>query len=253
MGFFSRRRGARRYEAGEFLFCREILGIQMIDRILELFEEEAETSGNTLTFQRKGMEISFAAFGTGDEGEAGVYARRELDGIRDYFRQVRTENTDTLRNLMFVLGRCQGIVRVNYSFELRNERADQERIAAAENMIAQVLRGMSAVMTKGGEAIAGADGKVILDGNGESEVKSFLPPLEDTSQDDKKKGIPGEALERRRKSVMELRRRQIYVPFWLPVLETEARTQARTKRQVCGRAAALLTVALYSECLLGRA
>ena len=36
MGFFSRRRGARRYEAGEFLFCREILGIQMIDRILEL-------------------------------------------------------------------------------------------------------------------------------------------------------------------------------------------------------------------------
>lgn len=197
------------------------------------------------------MEISFAAFGTGDEGEAGVYARRELDGIRDYFRQVRTENTDTLRNLMFVLGRCQGIVRVNYSFELRNERADQERIAAAENMIAQVLRGMSAVMTKGGEAIAGADGKVILDGNGESEVKSFLPPLEDTSQDDKKKGIPGEALERRRKSVMELRRRQIYVPFWLPVLETEARTQARTKRQVCGRAAALLTVALYSECLLG--
>lgn len=152
---------------------------------------------------------------------------------------------------MFVLGRCQGIVRVNYSFELRNERADQERIAAAENMIAQVLRGMSAVMTKGGEAIAGADGKVILDGNGESEVKSFLPPLEDTSQDDKKKGIPGEALERRRKSVMELRRRQIYVPFWLPVLETEARTQARTKRQVCGRAAALLTVALYSECLLG--
>ena len=251
MGFFSRRRGARRYEAGEFLFCREILGIQMIDRILELFEEEAETSGNTLTFRRKGMEISFAAFGTGDEGEAGVYARRELDGIRDYFRQVRTENTDTLRNLMFVLGRCQGIVRVNYSFELRNERADQERIAAAENMIAQVLRGMSAVMTKGGEAIAGADGKVILDGNGESEVKSFLPPLEDTSQDDKKKGIPGEALERRRKSVMELRRRQIYVPFWLPVLETEARTQARTKRQVCGRAAALLTVALYSECLLG--
>lgn len=251
MGFFSRRRGARRYEAGEFLFCREILGIQMIDRILELFEEEAETSGNTLTFRRKGMEISFAAFGTGDEGEAGVYARRELDSIRDYFRQVRTENTDTLRNLMFVLGRCQGIVRVNYSFELRNERADQERIAAAENMIAQVLRGMSAVMTKGGEAIAGADGKVILDGNGESEVKSFLPPLEDTSQDDKKKGIPGEALERRRKSVMELRHRQIYVPFWLPVLETEARTQARTKRQVCGRAAALLTVALYSECLLG--
>ena len=68
MGFFSRRRGARRYEAGEFLFCREILGIQMIDRILELFEEEAETSGNTLTFRRKGMEISFAAFGTGDEG-----------------------------------------------------------------------------------------------------------------------------------------------------------------------------------------
>lgn len=251
MGFFSRRRGTRRYEAGELLFCREILGIQMIDRISELLEEEAEVSGNTLTFRVRGMELSFAAFGTGDEGEAGVYARRELDGIRDYFRQVDTENMDTLRNLMFVLGRCQGIVRVNYSFDQRNARADQERITAAESMIGEVLRGMSAVITKGGEAIAGADGKVILDGNGKSEVKSFLPPLEDTSREDRKKGIPREGLERRKRSVMELRRRQIHVPLWLPVLETQDRTRARAKRQVCGRAAALLTVALYSECLLG--
>lgn len=250
MGFLSRRKGALRYETGELLFYREARGAQMIERISQLIKAEAEQVGNTLTIKERGVEISFAAFGEEDEGEAQVYARRELDGVRGYFRQVDAENGDIKRNLLFTLGRCRGIVRVQYSFEQKNERADQERIAAAEGMIGEILKGTGGIITRGGEAVAGADGRIILDGKGKSRVKAYLPPLEEVSPERKKK-IPREALERRRRSVMELRRRQIHVPLWLPVIETEKNAAERTARQLCGRAAALLVTALYSECLLG--
>lgn len=250
MGFFIRKRGVKRYETGELLFCRQAQGKQMIDRISELTGIEAEPAGNMLTFKKKGVELSFAAFGTEDEGEAGVYAKRELNGVCGYFRQVEAKSEDIQRNLLYMLKQCQGVVRVNYSFEQKGERANREKTAIADRLIGEILRGIGGMLTRGGEAIVGTNGRVILDGSGSSEVKTYLPPLEEITGE-QKKGIPREALERRKGSVMNLRRHQIYTPLWLPVIETEREAEKRTKRQVCGRAVALLTVALYSECLLG--
>lgn len=49
-----------------------------------------------------------------------------------------------------------------------------------------------------------------------------------------------------------LKERHLYVTPWLPMLsETEKDGPARTVREICGRAGALLAVSLYSECRLG--
>ena len=65
------------------------------------------------------------------------------------------------------------------------------------------------------------------------------------------KDAPPEAVERRNKSMALLRDRHIYVTPWLPLLWERAEEPGRTVEEVCGRAAALLIVSLYSECRVG--
>ena len=253
MRFFMKKKSASRYEAGELLFCREALGRQAIDRISDLIRLPVQREENTVLLRQQGIEFSFAAFGTEDEGEAQVYARQELSGVHGYLHSLDTVYGDVKRHLFYTIGRFRSVVRVHYSFEQKNERADREKILLAENLINEILKGLQGIRTKRGGALAGPDGRIILDESGNSQVKSYLPPLDerkDSADPDGK--IPmREALERLRKSVMQLRRRQIYTPLALPVIETEREAEKRTKRQICGRAAALLAVSLYSECLLG--
>lgn len=253
MRFFMRKKSAPRYEAGELLFCREPLGRQAIDRISDLIKLPSQKEENTVRLWQQGVEFSFAAFGAEDEGEAQVYARQELSGVYGYLYSLDTAYGDVKRHLLYTIGRCKSVVRVHYSFEQKNERADREKILLAENLINEILKGLQGIRTKRGGALAGPDGRIILDESGNSQVKSYLPPLDERKEslvpDGKVRSK--EAIERRRKSVMQLRRRQIYTPISLPVIETEREAEKRTKRQICGRAAALLAVSLYSECLLG--
>ena len=60
-----------------------------------------------------------------------------------------------------------------------------------------------------------------------------------------------EYIERRDRSMALLRDKHIYVTPWLPLLWERAEEPGRTAEEVCGRAAALLIVSLYSECRLG--
>lgn len=253
MRFFIRKKSAPRYEAGELLFCREALGQQTIERISELIKSPAEKEGNTVRFRQQGTEFSFAAFGIEDEGEAQIYARQELSGVKGYLRGVETPYGDAKRHLLYAMEQFRGVVRVHYSFSRKNERADREKILLAENTLNEILKGLQGIRTRGGGALAGPDGRIILDEDGNSKVKSYFSPMEDRAEAEERAGkaCSREALDRRRKSAAKLRRRQIYTPSSLPVIETEREAARRTKRQICGRAAALLSVSLYSECLLG--
>lgn len=253
MRFFTKKRNAPRYEAGELFFCREAQGRQIADRISEMIKSPYEKEGGAVRFQCQGVEFSFAAFGIEDEGEARIYARQELSGVQGYLRNLKTAHGDVKRHLLYTIGQCGSVVRVHYSFSRKSERADREKILLAENRMNEILKELRGVRTKGGSALAGPDGRMILDDNGNSKVKNYLPLLEERSQEEgpEEKAFLKEALARRKKSVMQLRRRQIYTPLSLPVIETEREADRRAKHQICGRAAALLTVSLYSECLLG--
>lgn len=253
MRFFIKKRNAPRYEAGELFFCREVQGRRIADQISEIIKSPLEQEGGAVRFQCQGVEFSFAAFGIEDEGEAQIYARQELSGLKGYLRNLETVHGNVKRHLLYTIGQCGSVVRVHYSFSQKNERADREKILLAENRMNEILKALRGVRTKGGSALAGPDGRMILDEDGNSRTKNYLPSLEERSQEEGTEGKTclKEALARRKKSVMQLRRRQIYTPMSLPVTETEREADRRTKRQVCGRAAALLTVSLYSECLLG--
>ncbi len=253
MRFFIRKKSAPRYETAELLFCPEVWGRQTIERISDLIKLPAEKEENTVRFRQQGVEFSFAAFGTEDEGEAQVYARQELSSVRGYLYSLDTEYGDVKRHLMYTLERCGCVVRVHYSFSQKGGRADREKILLAENMINEAVRGIQGIRTKGGGALAGPDGRIILDENGNSKVKFYLPPLDEKQEwkETDGKACSKEALERRRKNIAKLRRSQIYTPSSLPVTELSRESQRRTKHQICGRAAALLAVSLYSECLLG--
>ena len=48
-----------------------------------------------------------------------------------------------------------------------------------------------------------------------------------------------------------LQKKHVYVTPWLPLLAERAEEPGRTVEEVCGRAAALLILSLYSECRVG--
>lgn len=77
-------------------------------------------------------------------------------------------------------------------------------------------------------------------------MPSELPLPEDWARD-----APPESLERRNRSMELLREKGIYVTPWLPLLWEKAEEPGRRVEEVCARAAALLIVALYSECRVG--
>lgn len=179
MRFFMKKKSASRYEAEELLFCREALGRQAIDRISDLIRLPVQREENTVLLRQQGIEFSFAAFGTEDEGEAQVYARQELSGVYGYLHSLDTSHGDVKRHLLYTIGRFRSVVRVHYSFEQKNERADREKILLAENLLNEILKGLQGIRTKRGRALAGPDGRIILDENGNSQVKSHLPPLDE--------------------------------------------------------------------------
>ena len=117
--------------------------------------------------------------------------------------------------------------RVHYSFSQKGGRADREKILLAENMINEAVRGIQGIRTKGGGALAGPDGRIILDENGNSKVKFYLPPLDEKQEwkETDGKACSKEALERRRKNIAKLRRSQIYTPSSLPVTELSRESQ----------------------------
>lgn len=92
--------------------------------------------------------------------------------------------------------------------------------------------------------------KLILDGNGNSEMERFLPY--------KAVGyVPGneietEQLNRREKNRREFEARGVYVPVFYPLLETEAEADCRTPYEIAARAVALMLVAVFSEAMLAK-
>ena len=152
------------------------------------------------------------------------------DRARGHFSRVETAVVDVKTNLLYQLEGTESIVSVDYVFEgEESEFLTEAEEAAKRNMeqtLFRVLSDLRAVMAFRGEKrgfyCLDASGmeKLILDGNGNSEMERFLPY--------KAVGyVPGneietEQLNRREKNRREFEARGVYVPVFYPLLETEA-------------------------------
>ena len=209
---------------------------------------------NRIELQNGDIKMSVTIMCT-DMGEKAQNLIKEQAGeLWQRFYQVETEHTDVKINLLHQIRQTKGILSIEYRFQ--DEGAEEK-----ENTVYQaffpILNRLQAVMWIPGEdgreaGVYSADEKgekaLLLSLEGQSQVGEFMPypgrgaaPPENINQGQ---------IKRRNKSQEILKERGIYVPAHYPFLESGLQLQARSPKEIAERAAALLTVALYSECLL---
>ena len=204
-------------------------------------------TGNRISIYQDDMHIDFTGFVADKETEDGKKAQEQLQGVWAYFRQVETEHIDIQRNLLYHLRQCQGMVSVNAVYD-GPQNADKE--GAISERMGVVTAALQGVLTWGMDALVDPAGKIILSKDGKSDLEYYMPsevPVPGSWAED---ALP-EYIERRDRSMDLLRDRHIYVTPWLPLLWERAEEPGRNLEEVCGRAAALLILSLYSECRVG--
>lgn len=231
----------------ELIFCPVQNLEDIMGRLEVAFCLERGGIGNRITLYNGDMEIAFTSFVADKGTEDGKKVQQQLQEVWAYYRQTKTEQVDIQRNLLYHLGQCKGMVEVNATYD-GTQNADKEKaILAQMGVAAEALQG---VMTWGMDALVNSRGQIILDKKGHSDLDYYMP-LELQPAEDIWKDAPQEAQERRNQSLILLRNSHIYVSPWLPLLDEQSQELGRTLEEVCGRAAALLVVSLYSECRLG--
>ena len=231
----------------ELIFCPAVSLEDIMGRMESALEVHSPGTGNRISIYQDDMHIDFTGFVADKETENGKKAQEQLQGVWAYFRQVETEHIDIQRNLLYHLRQCQGMVSVNAVYD-GPQNADKE--GAISERMGVVTAALQGVLTWGMDALVDPAGKIILSKDGKSDLEYYMPS-EVPIPPDWSKDAPPEAVERRNKSMALLRDKHIYVTPWLPLLWERAEEPGRTLEEVCGRAAALLVVSLYSECRLG--
>lgn len=231
----------------ELIFCPAESLAHIMDRMESALGVHSPGTGNRISIYLDDMHIDFTGFVADKETEDGKKAQEQLQGVWAYFRQVETEHIDIQRNLLYHLRQCRGMVSVNAVYD-GPQNADKE--GAISERMGVVTAALQGVLTWGMDALVDPAGKIILSKDGKSDLEYYMPS-EVPIPADWAKDAPPEAVERRNKSMALLRDRHIYVTPWLPLLWERAEEPGRTLEEVCGRAAALLIVSLYSECRVG--
>ena len=231
----------------ELIFCPAESLEHIMGRMESALGVHSPGTGNRISIYQDDMHIDFTGFVADKETENGKKAQEQLQGVWAYFRQVETEHIDIQRNLLYHLRQCQGMVSVNAVYD-GPQNADKE--GAISERMGVVTAALQGVLTWGMDALVDPAGKIILSKDGKSDLEYYMPS-EVPIPADWAKDAPPEAVERRNKSMALLRDKHIYVTPWLPLLWERAEEPGRTVEEVCGRAAALLIVSLYSECRVG--
>ena len=231
----------------ELIFCPAESLEHIMGRMESALGVHSPGTGNRISIYQDDMHIDFTGFVADKETEDGKKAQEQLQGVWAYFRQVETEHIDIQRNLLYHLRQCRGMVSVNAVYD-GPQNADKE--GAISERMGVVTAALQGVLTWGMDALVDPAGKIILSKDGKSDLEYYMPS-EVPIPADWAKDAPAESVERRDKSMALLRDRHIYVTPWLPLLWERAEEPGRTVEEVCGRAAALLIVSLYSECRVG--
>ena len=185
-----------------------------------------------------------------DMGEGAQERIVEQTGqLCDSIYAVKTENTDIKINLLHQIRRTRGIALIEYSFPEEGAEENQKLI---EKTFFGMMGRLQAVMwipeQEGIYCSANGRKALLLSFDGKTELEEFMPypgrPM-----------VPADSIhpgqiKRRDQSWQVLREKSIYVPINYPFLESGRHTQIRTPQEIAERAAALLMVSLYSECML---
>ena len=241
----------QRVKGAAMLFCPEPDPRKALDQVEELFHIEHVGDRNNITLVQDDMEIILLAACPNDEGENGEYAENQLKGVAGYVYHNQTELVEIKRNLFYHLRQCKSLIQVVYSFDSAGSKETTEKEQQVMEPLYNITEKLQGVITFGdGMTLRNSKGQVILDKAGKSELEHYMP-AEFPVPEDWAKDAPPEAVERRDRSMALLEERHLYVTPWLPLLWERAEEPGRTVEEVCGRAAALLIVSLYSECRVG--
>ena len=248
---FKQNKSPERIREAGLLFCPEPDPRKALNQVEELLRLRHTGDSNRLALHNGDIEIILLAVCTGDEGENGKYAKEQLTGAAGYVYHMETALTDIKRNLFYHLRQCSSLIQIECSFDSTGPAETAEKEEQIRTLLLGITEKLQGVVTFGDNmALLNGQGQVILDMAGKSELEYYMP-AELQPGPEWAKGAPPEAMERRNRSLALLRDRHIYVTPWLPLLEEEGHVAGRTVEEVCGRAAALLVVSLYSECRLG--
>ncbi len=240
-----------RVKGAGMLFCPIPDCKEVLDRIEELFQIRHVGDGNNITLRQGDMEIIFLAASPEGEGEDARYAKEQLQGAAGYVYHNETPLLEIKRNLFYHLRQCKSLVQIIYSFDSAGPRETKEKEGQIMSPVLAVTEKLLGVVTFGdGMTLQNGKGQVILDKAGKSEL-DFYMPAERPVPEDWAKDAPPESVERRNRSMELLQKKHVYVTPWLPLLAERAEEPGRTVEEVCGRAAALLILSLYSECRVG--
>lgn len=190
-----------------------------------------------------------------DMGEKAQSLIKEQAGeLWQRFYQVETEHTDLKINLLHQIRQTRGILSIEYRFPKEGAEEKENTVYQAFFPMLNQLQGIIWLPEgeKGEAGIYSADDRgekgLLLSLKGRSRIGEFMPypgrPAalpENTNQGQ---------IKRRNRSQGILKERGIYVPAHYPFLESGLQLQIRSPKEIAERAAALLAVALYSECLL---
>jgi len=223
-----------------------------MDQIDHMLGREPGPRTNNYTLHNGDRKVFMVACGSADENDNGAYATEQLKGAQGFVYSIKTKHMDIKRNLFYHLRQCKAVLRIDYDYDNTGAQESAKKEQEIRALVLNITDRLQGIVTFGdGTAFQNGKGQLILDSKGNTELDFYMPseiqPGEDWGKD-----VPLECRERKERSMAWLKEKHIYVTSWLPFLtESEQGGPARTAREICGRAAALLAVSLYSECRLG--
>lgn len=225
-----------------FLLCIEDSLEEIMSVFCDYFAIENSGEGYTLNLKNGNVELNIDIITKNMNKD---FITDQIRKIWGYFRQVDAQETNIKINLLHQIKCFNSFISINCKHETGQ---DFDMIT---DTVLDIMKNLKCLLLiNDGRTFVNKENEIVLNDSGETEVSSFMP----YKQIDEYKffcGVLPEQIERRNKSIEILRERNIYTMEWLPLIESKDKCHFRTAEEIAGRAACLLVVALYSECLLG--
>lgn len=245
-----------RYEGGCYIFSDLSSLKDMMDVLCATFGVDPEGQKDTLILHNDDLEVHVAVVGSSSGEKAKEFINSQTEAACDHFLNVETKAVDVKTNLLYQIGRANGFVKIEYSFNVEDPEDIQDKKTAIEDMFVAALNGLEGIiLIPGGEEgedsvyCCGENGErlLILSENGGSAFRRYLPYQE--TQLRARKDLAQEQVDRRMRSMDVLAERGIYVPAWYPAAQASSQVKTPSLEEISKRAMALMGVCIYAECL----
>lgn len=244
----------KQIEGQMFLLCAEGSLDEILNRLCGAFKSHRRDGSSSFTLSGDGIMIRVEGVTKELGDEAGKFLDGQKNGIAGHFWQVPAETTqdiDRKINVLHQIRKTNGFCSIKYSFEGSHAEEMKKEITDKLIGVLEPLSGLLLVTGGKEDYLLDGSGRILLDDKGKSQVEHFMPYINRAIIEMPKEGISDEQMQRRAKSRQYFEERGIYVPEWYPYIESLSEAKIRSAEEMADRVGALLTVSLYSECMLG--